>query len=114
MDASVLFVGDRYIETMGVPLISGRRLTEQDGQDTPKAVLINQKLAQRYFNDQDPIGQRISMGLPQNPWTPWMTIAGVIADVRHDPRAKLRFTRPSISLKQDRRWRSWRAQLAIP
>ncbi len=105
MDASVLFVGDRYIETMGVPLISGRRLTEQDGQDTPKAVLINQKLAQRYFNDQDPIGQRISMGLPQNPWTPWMTIAGVIADVRHHametevyPAIYIPQTRPAMAI----------------
>jgi putative ABC transport system permease protein len=83
MDASVLFVGDRYIETMGIPLTLGRPLTEQDGQDAPKAALINQTLARRYFRDQDPIGQRITLGDPQDPNTQWMAVAGVVADVKH-------------------------------
>src|SRR5262249_39966764 len=81
VDANVLSVGDRYIETMGIPLVIGRALNEQDRRDGPKSVLINQTLARQYFRDQDPIGQQISLGLPQNPATPWMTIVGVVADV---------------------------------
>ncbi len=88
MDANILYVGDRYIETMGIPLVLGRPLTEQDRQDNPKAVLINQSLARQYFRDQYPIGQQISLGLPQSPFTPWMTIAGVVADVKHEAMEK--------------------------
>ena len=87
MDASVLSVGDRYIETMGIPLILGRSLSEQDRRDGPKEALINQAMARRYFHDQDPVGQRISLGLPQSPvWS--MTIVGVVADVKQEAMEK--------------------------
>jgi len=87
VDANVLSVGDRYIETMGIPVILGRSLSEQDRRDGPKEALINQTLARRYFHDQDPIGQRISLGLPQSPvWL--MTIVGVVADVKHEAMEK--------------------------
>jgi putative ABC transport system permease protein len=88
VDANVLSVGDRYIETMGIPLVLGRPLNEHDSQDDSKAVLINQTLARKYFRDQDPIGQRIALGLPQSPFMPWMTIAGVVADVKHEATEK--------------------------
>jgi len=77
-----MWVGDRYIETMGVPLLFGRPITEQDGQGGPKAALINQAFARRYFSDQDPIGQRVTIEGPQNPNARWMTIVGVVADVK--------------------------------
>jgi putative ABC transport system permease protein len=83
VDASVLFVGDRYIETMGVPLMVGRPLIEQDRQPGPKSTLINQTMARRYFSNQNPLGQRITLDGPQNPNAQWMTIVGVIADVKH-------------------------------
>jgi putative ABC transport system permease protein len=81
-DANVLTVGDRYIETMGIPLLLGRPLTEQDGQGGPKAALINQAFARRYFNGQDPIGHQVTFDGPQIPNTRWMTIVGVVADVK--------------------------------
>jgi putative ABC transport system permease protein len=100
MDASVLFVGDRYIETMGIPLVLGRSLTEQDSQGGPRAALINQTLVRRYFRDQDPLGQRITFGDPQAPGTQWMTIVGVVADVRHLVKEKEVY--PSIYFPQTR------------
>src|SRR5262245_13530187 len=66
MDASVLFVGDRYTEMMSVPLVLGRALTEQDNQGGARAALINQTMARRYFRDQNPLGQQITFGNPQN------------------------------------------------
>jgi len=88
VEANVLYVGDRYIETMGIPLVLGRPLNEQYSQDGPKAALINQTLARQYFRDQDPIGQRIALGLPQNLFMSWMTIVGVVADVKHEAMEK--------------------------
>jgi putative ABC transport system permease protein len=81
-DASVLSVGDRYIETMGVPLLLGRSITEQDSQGGPKAALINQTFARRYFREQDPIGQQVTFDGPQNARARWITIVGVVADVK--------------------------------
>src|SRR5262245_42411550 len=82
-DANVLYVGDRYIETMGVPLLLGRPLTEQDGQGGPKAALINQTFARRYFDGQNPIGHQVTFDVPQTTSASWITIVGVVADTRH-------------------------------
>ncbi|HEX5081861.1 MAG TPA: ABC transporter permease, partial [Blastocatellia bacterium] len=81
-EASVLSVGDRYIETMGVPLLLGRPLTEQDSQGGPKAALINQTCSRRYFRDQNPIGQQVTFDGLDNPRARWITIVGVVADVK--------------------------------
>src|SRR5262249_21369851 len=81
-DANVLFVGDRYIETMGIPLLLGHPLTEQDAQGGPKAALINQTFARRSFNGQDPIGHQVTFDGPQNPSARWITIVGVVADTK--------------------------------
>ncbi|MBO0860517.1 MAG: ABC transporter permease [Chloracidobacterium sp.] len=99
MDASVLFVGDRYIETMGIPIALGRSLTEQDSPGAPKAALINQTLARRYFPNQDPIGQRITLGDPRDPNSQWMTIVGMAADVKH--RAMENEVYPAIYIPQN-------------
>ncbi|MCI0662938.1 MAG: ABC transporter permease [Acidobacteria bacterium] len=98
MDACVLFVGDRYIEMMGVPLVLGRPLNELDNQGSPRAALINQTMARRYFRDQNPLGQQITFGDPQNSNTQWLTIAGVVADVKH--RVMEKEVYPSVYLPQ--------------
>src|SRR5262245_60636428 len=82
-DANVLTVGDRYIETMGIPLLLGRPLTEQDGQGGPKAALINQTFARRYFDGQNPIGHQVTFDGPQTTSASWITIVGVVADTKH-------------------------------
>jgi putative ABC transport system permease protein len=84
VDASVLFVGDRYVETMGIPLLRGRTLTERDSQIDSQGMLINQALADRHFRNQDPIGQRLTFGDPQSADALWATIVGVIANVKHE------------------------------
>src|SRR5262249_21192622 len=81
-DANVLFVGDRYIETMGIPLLLGHPLTEQDVPGGPKAALINQTFARRSFNGKDPIGHQVTFDGPQNPSARWITIVGVVADTK--------------------------------
>ncbi|MGA9771464.1 MAG: ABC transporter permease [Blastocatellia bacterium] len=48
-----------YFQTMGIPLIAGRELTERDHADAPGVIVINQALANRYWPDEDPIGKRV-------------------------------------------------------
>ena len=74
------FVGN-FFEAMGVPLVAGRWLDERDTAGGAKVVFINQRLAERYWPDEDPVGQRIAGGSEPSD-DGWMTIAGIVGDVR--------------------------------
>jgi putative ABC transport system permease protein len=77
--AFVYAVTPAYFETMRIPLRRGRLLEEHDVAGEPVAVLISESLAKRKFPGRDPIGQRIHVGSPDEPWS---TVAGVVGDVR--------------------------------
>ena len=70
-----------YFEAMGIPLLKGRSFNENDGPTAPSVAVINQAAVRKLWPDQDPIGQRVRIG--PNPNQPWITIVGVIGDVRH-------------------------------
>jgi putative ABC transport system permease protein len=73
-------IGD-YFGSMGIPLLRGRTLTDADKAGAPPAVIVNRKLAQHYWPDQDPIGKRVRIGT-QEMQTPWLTVVGEVADVK--------------------------------
>ncbi|MGB9464194.1 MAG: ABC transporter permease [Candidatus Acidiferrum sp.] len=52
-------VSPSYFRTMKIPLKKGRYLEESDTQSAPWAVIISETLANRYFPNEDPIGQQI-------------------------------------------------------
>jgi predicted permease len=68
-----------YFAAMGTPLLSGRLLTEADATDESTAIIVNRAFEQRYFPGESALGKRIRPSTPN-----WMTIVGVVADVRHD------------------------------
>jgi predicted permease len=68
-----------YIDTMGIPIVSGRGFEMSDLAGAP-AVLVNQALAKKFFTDRDPIGQRVKPGFGDR--VPWFTIVGVLKDVK--------------------------------
>jgi putative ABC transport system permease protein len=72
-------VSTDYFVTVGIPLLRGRQLTRFDDGSVPVA-LINDAASRRYWPDQNPLGQRISLGAPAG----WMEIVGVVGDVRHE------------------------------
>ena len=53
-------VGPDFFETMGIPILLGRGLTDRDNETAPKVVVINEALARQYFPNQLPIGKRIT------------------------------------------------------
>lgn len=72
-----------YFSTMGIPLLRGREFNDSDIFDQPFVAIISQELARQNFHDEDPIGHRIMCGLDS---LRWMTIIGVVGDVRqHSP-----------------------------
>ena len=68
-----------YFETLGVPLVRGRLFDDRDVRDGARVAVINETMARRHWPDQDPIGQRFSVGAPGGGPT---TVVGVVADVR--------------------------------
>jgi predicted permease len=72
-----------YFQTMGIPLLSGRLVTEQDVTNNTGAVVINEAMAKRFWPGEDPIGKRISTATSNGQQTQWQTIVGVVGSVRH-------------------------------
>ncbi len=75
------FADQYYFETMGIPLLRGRTFNEQDGPTTPPVIVINRRMAERYWPNQDPLGRAITFPDPKTPIT--ATIVGVVGDVTH-------------------------------
>ena len=76
-------VGPNYLKTLGIPLVKGRDLTAQDFEPgAPPVAVINERMAARFWPNEDPIGKRITLGLPR-PENPWVVIIGVAKDVPH-------------------------------
>jgi putative ABC transport system permease protein len=72
-------VSPGYLETMAIPLRSGRVLNSHDGAEAPPAVLISESLARSKFGNEDPIGQRLRIGPNDGPWN---TVVGVVGNVK--------------------------------
>ncbi|HEY9230592.1 MAG TPA: ABC transporter permease, partial [Blastocatellia bacterium] len=83
-DAEYRVVTPEYFQTMGIPLLRGRYLSEQDNPKTPRAMVINDTLARRYFGNEDPIGKRINLGDPEPDKSDWYTVVGIVQDTRHE------------------------------
>jgi len=66
-----------YFRTMEIPLIKGRFFSEHDTPDMPQAVIIDEKFAQRFWPDTDPVGKHLWF----NPKKP-LTIVGVVGVVK--------------------------------
>ncbi len=82
--ASYRIITPGYFQTMGIPLTRGRNLTEADDQRSLQAVIINQNLAEKMWPGEDPIGKRMTVGVPlPNEQVDWVTVVGVVGNVKH-------------------------------
>lgn len=79
-------VTDGYLEAMGVRLLEGRALAAADREGGLRVAVINRAMARRYWPDGNPLGKRIrAVSMEFNPDgspAPWITIVGVVGDVR--------------------------------
>jgi predicted permease len=57
--ALILRVGDNYFKTMGIPLLHGRAISQQDTEDSTPVVVINQCFADTFFPNENPLGQHL-------------------------------------------------------
>ena len=82
--ALMLAIGARYFDAVGVKLLRGRTYDYSEGTPGKEVVVVNQRLATKYFGNQDPVGQRIRL-VEDNPNAPkyaWATVVGVTPNIR--------------------------------
>jgi putative ABC transport system permease protein len=85
-------VGPGYLKTMGMPLIKGRFITDQDTENSRRVMVIDENLADGLFPGQDPLGKRLVIPMAGDPWE----IVGVVEHVKHmglveDAHSKIRY-----------------------
>jgi predicted permease len=83
-EVTMLSVGSRYFDAIGVSLIRGRAFTGADGGPGRQIAIVNQRLAELHFKGQDPVGRliRLSQDIPGGEEAQWLTIVGLAPNVR--------------------------------
>ena len=71
-----------YLKSLGIPLITGRWVTDSDRDGAPTVAVINSSFAKAFFPGRSPIGQYIQLGATPESDVPWMQIVGIVADVK--------------------------------
>ena len=79
-----------YLEAMGISMVRGRSFDERDSENAPRVVVVDERLAQHFWPNSDPVGRR--MYLPGNPkdllkideHTVWLTVVGVAHTLRYE------------------------------
>ena len=85
-------VSTDYLRTLGVTLIRGRLLDATDRADSMPVVVVSEELARQAWPGEDAIGRRIKR-VQAGESFPWMTVVGVVRNVREDL-DNYRITRP--------------------
>jgi putative ABC transport system permease protein len=77
-------VSPGYLGTLGVRLVSGRLIDGRDGPGTPRVVVVTEEFARQSWPNADPIGRRVRRGTAGDTQNPWLTVVGVVANVKED------------------------------
>ena len=68
-----------YFGVLGIPLLSGRGITEADSATAPRVIVVSASTAKAVWGTADPIGSLVRIG--NAPGAAWRTVVGVVADV---------------------------------
>ncbi len=82
--APMTVVSSAYLQAIGARLVHGRYFTRQDGGRGEPVTIVSESLARRYWPGRDPIGRRLKWGTERASRRPWLTVIGVVADVKLD------------------------------
>src|SRR5439155_19007629 len=85
-------VSPGYAETIGLTLVAGRFLNEQDREGALAVVVGSEELVRQSWPREDAVGKRVRR-VRAGERGPWMTVVGVVKDVKED-RFNFRIARP--------------------
>jgi putative ABC transport system permease protein len=75
-------ISGNYIQAMGASLLRGRFFSDEDGPNSPLVALIDESTARRYWPNTDPIGRRFRGQDARGHNDDWLTVIGVVRDMR--------------------------------
>jgi putative ABC transport system permease protein len=82
--APVRIIATDYFKTMGIPIRQGRVFDENDRMDSPPAVIVNERFANKFFPGQNVLGKRIKPGFSADDTGEKVReIIGVVGNVKH-------------------------------
>ncbi len=81
---TMLSIGSRYFDTIGLRPLQGRALVDADTESGRHSVVINQRLASMYFPGQNPLDRaiRLTPETATGDQPSWLTVVGVVPNVR--------------------------------
>jgi predicted permease len=79
-----------YLEAMGISIVKGRSFNEHDSENAPRVVIVDQRLAQHFWPNRDPVGRRMYepgngkdlMKIDEH--TVFLTVVGVARTLRYE------------------------------
>ena len=81
--ADLQIISPDYFSVLKIPLVAGRLFDEADAAGAPRVVLISRTMATRFWPAGDPLRQKLKVGAADSA-EPWMTVVGVVGDVRQN------------------------------
>jgi len=75
-------VSPGYFSAMSIPLIAGRDVAWSDTNTTEPSIVVSETMARTFWPGQNAVGKRVKAGAPDNQTVPWLTVVGVVGDVR--------------------------------
>jgi len=78
LEAEFIAISPDYMSAMGIPLLRGRLLSDNDSKATPGVILINETMARRHWRNEEAVGKQIKVGPSMR------EIVGVVSDVKQD------------------------------
>ena len=82
MDSRFDFAAPGYFSIMGMPILLGREINDQDSNGALHAAVINETFAHRFFPNTNPIGKHVRDTYPGNPAE--CVVVGVVADAKYN------------------------------
>jgi predicted permease len=74
-------VGDGYFRTAGIPILMGRGFLETDTPNSPRVAVVNQRFAETYWPNQNPVGKRLRMAGSEGDW---VEVVGMAATSKYN------------------------------
>jgi predicted permease len=75
-------VSPDYFQAMAIPLQRGRLFTDRDSEQAPGVAIVTEGLARRAWPGQMALGKRVRLGFGPTAGQPWLSIVGVVGDVK--------------------------------
>lgn len=80
-------VAPSHFKVMSIPIMVGRAFTVDDRDVTVPVAVINHAMVREYWPNENPIGRRVRIDVPDPHFSRWLTVVGVVSDTRFSVRS---------------------------